>query len=84
MQDVDKRLEILKFISMVQEIYHWINDAFTSYSLCKVFLKVIMKIRKSDIIAGLKSLSQMTEWNEVAETGNIYYLPWERLFYRQT
>ena len=69
---------------MVQEIWHWINDAFTSYSLCKVFFKVIMKIHKSDIIAGLKYLAQMTEWKEVAEKGSIYYLPWEKLFYHQT
>jgi hypothetical protein len=42
---------------MVQKIWQWITDAFTSYSLGKLFFKVIMKIRMSDIMAGLKCLA---------------------------
>lgn len=57
---------------MFQKFWMWVSDLFTSYSLCKIFFKLILNIRKSDIIAGLSYAAMITEVRELTVTFGIY------------
>lgn len=56
---------------MLQKIWIWAGDLSTSYSLCKLLFKVIMKIRKSDITAGLSYAGMIIEARELTLTFGI-------------